>query len=109
MIELLSYLIPTLVYILIGVFSLYLYFRVRKGGFFIVGISFLVATVPSLVRLALGGPYLVTMLLDKGLSVREISEFLSILGLIEMGIIVVFAVLVLVGLVFLAKDVRAKQ
>ena len=109
MIEFLPYLLPTILSALVGVFSLYLHYRVRRAGFLVIGISFLVGTIPNIVNLAFGGPYLVPTLLGRGWDVREIGTFLSILSLTQMSITVVSAILVLVGLVLLSRNSHTKQ
>ena len=108
MMEFLPYLVPSIVSALIGIFSFYLYYRVRKAGFAVIGISFLVGIIPNLVNWALGGPYLALTLLDRGLDVREIGALLSTLGLLQMVITVANAVLVSAGLVLLSRDLQTR-
>ena len=109
MMEFLPYLVPSIVSALIGIFSFYLYYRVRKAGFAVIGISFLVGIIPGLVNLALGGPYLALTLLDRGLDVREIGAFLSTMSFVQMVVTVANAVLVSVGLVLLSRDFQTRQ
>jgi hypothetical protein len=87
---------------------LYLYHRVRRTGFLVIGISFLIGMIPNLVNLALGGPYLVETLLSRGWDVREISTLLSTLSVLQMSITVVSTILILVGLVLLARNSHIK-
>jgi len=107
--EFLPYLVPSIVSALIGIFSFYLYYRVRKVGFAVIGISFLVGIIPSLVNLALGGSYLPLTPLDRGLDVREIGVFLSTMSFVQMVITVANAVLVSAGLVLLSRDFQTRQ
>lgn len=109
MIEFLPYLLPTILYALVGIFSLYLYQRVRRAGFLLIGISFLIGTIPNLVNLAFGGPYLAPTLVSRGWDVRQISTLLSVLSILQMSIAVVSTILVLVGLVQLSRNSHTRQ
>jgi len=109
LIEFLPLLVPVSVSALIGTFSLYLYLPTRKNGFVLIGIGFLTTVIPSLIRLALGGPYLPLLLRDRGLSVTEIARFLFVLSLIDVAITIVFAAMVLVGLALFVKDFGVRK
>jgi hypothetical protein len=109
MADFLQYLLPTALSALVGVFSFCLYYRVRRTGFLVIGISFLIGMIPNLVNLAYGGPYLVETLLSRGWDVREVSMLLSILSILQMSVTVVSAVLVLVGLVLLSRNSHANS
>lgn len=68
------------------------------------GVGFLVEIIPSLIRLALGGPYITDRLREQGLTASEIGQFLFLLYLVEAAVFLAFAVLVLVGLASLARE-----
>ena len=104
MADLLQYLLPTILSAVVGVFSLYLYHRVRRTGFLAIGISFLIGMIPNLVNLAFGGPYLVETLLSRGWDVRQVSALLSILSVLQMSITLVSTILILAGLVLLSRS-----
>ena len=106
MIEFLPFLIPTSLSALVAIASLFLYFKTRKTGFALIGIGFLLITIPTLVTLALGGPYIPVKLYEKGFSVAEIGEFIFLLGLLDMSLTIVFALLVLIGLVLFMRDFK---
>jgi len=109
LIEFLPYLISISVSALIGIVSLFLYLETRKQGFALIGVGFLICMVPSLIYLALGGPYLAIKLRDLGLNTTEIGQYLFLLSLMDMAIYIVFAVLVLIGLVLFKRDLKTKQ
>jgi len=109
LIEFLPLLIPMSVFALIGIVSLFLYFETRKTGFVLIGVGFLTNMLPSLAKLALGGPYLPIRLQERGLSTTEIGQFLFVLSLIDMSIIIIFALLVLIGLILFMRDFKARQ
>jgi hypothetical protein len=89
---------------LIGALSLFWYTRTRRIGFAWIGIGFVVGIIPDL-GLALE-PSLVSGLLQQGLNAYEIRQFLFLLYLINTAVSVVFTVLVLVGLVSLAREAK---
>jgi hypothetical protein len=106
----LPYVYPFLIYALVGIVSLYMYNKLKKTGFLLIGIGFLVNAVAPLVRLALGGPYIVSRLAERGLTVTEISLFLFYyVTLVDWSLLTVLAVLVLVGLFLLMKEITPKQ
>jgi len=72
----------------------------------LIGIGFLLSTIPNVVTLMLGGPYMPVILHERGLSVTEIGELLFLLGLLEMSLTTVFALLVLIGLVLFMRDFK---
>jgi hypothetical protein len=104
LVEYLPLLIPMLIFASIGVVSLFWYTKTRRTGFLWIGIGFLVQAVPSLLSLALGGSYFVLRLVESGLSYLEIGQILYLLYLLETAMTVAFAALVLIGLVFLARE-----
>jgi hypothetical protein len=101
--------VPFSIYVLIGVVSLYSYFKLKKTGFVLIGIGFLVNAAAPLIRLALGGPDVVLRLYQEGVSLIEIGRFLIYLALMDLSFLTALAVLVIVGLVLLSKDFAAKQ
>lgn len=104
LIDYIPFLIPMVLFALIGAFSLFWYTRTRKTGFVWIGIGFIVQIFPNLISLALGGPFLALRLYERGLNVSEIGRFLFLLYLVETAISIAFIVLVLVGLASLAKE-----
>jgi hypothetical protein len=89
---------------LIGALSLFWYTRTRRIGFAWIGIGFVVGIIPDL-GLALE-PSLVSRLLQQGFNISQIGQFLFLLYLVNTAVFVVFTVLVLVGLVSLAREVQ---
>jgi len=107
LVEFLPLLTPMFMFALIGALSIFWYTKTRRTGFAWIGTGFLVEIIPSLIRLALGGPYLaMRLVIEQGLSPSEIGQFFFLLYLVETAVSVGFTVLVLVGLVSLAREVQ---
>jgi Na+/proline symporter len=104
LIEYIPLFLPVFMFALIGALSLFWYTRTRRIGFAWIGIGFVVGIIPDL-GLALE-PSLVSGLLQQGLNAYEIRQFLFLLYLINTAVSVVFTVLVLVGLVSLAREAK---
>jgi len=109
LIEYLPILVPMSVSALVGIVSLFLYFETRKTGYVLIGVGFLTNIIPGLVELALGGPYLALRLYERGLSVTEIGQFLFVINVSGTLLVIVFALLVLIGLILFMRDFKTKQ
>ena len=104
LVEFLPLLAPMFMFALIGALSLFWYTRTRRTGFAWIGIGFMVGIIPDL-GLALE-PSLVSRLLQQGFNISQIGQFLFLLYLVNTAVFVVFTVLVLVGLVSLAREAK---
>ena len=98
--------LPLLIFGVVGgIVSIYFYAEIKKAGFLLLGIGFILLAVPNLLYVALGGGNLPSILLGRGLTVAEIGLYLGILGLVNFGFQIVFIVLVLAGLFLLRREI----
>ena len=99
---------PIVIGTVVGIFSLFLYVQIKKKGYVFLGTGFLISAIPSYVHAALGGTYLPMILLNRGLSLTEIGQFLSLLELFNGLLQIIFAILVLISLVLFRREFRSK-
>jgi hypothetical protein len=103
MIEFASYLFQICLSFAIGLVALVLYRKNRKLGMALISIGFFLGAVPSIVKLALGGPYLSLRLIEQGYTAVEIGVFFFYLFLLNSAFQIVFAIIVMAGLIKLSK------
>ena len=93
--------LPSIISGLVGVFSLFFYFRTKKTGFVPIGVGFLLQSCLAFVSLAM------FMMLSRTSGAR-IVDFLNLLSLINATLSIIPPVLVLIGLIFLRNEFRSK-
>jgi len=104
--ELIGYLpniIKVILPLVIGIVAIVLYTRARKTGFMFVGIAFFLLSIPNIILIALGGPYLVERLMNQGLTIPQIGLYQFYLFLMSTVVGIVFAIMVIIGLYMLSK------
>ena len=106
MIEFIPYILQISLSLAVGLVSVFLYSRNKRFGLALLSVGFFLNAVPSVVNLALGGPYLTLRLMDQGYTSAEIGVVYSYLFLFSGAIEIIFAVLVIAGIVELAKQQR---
>ena len=106
MIEFIPYVFAITLSLTIGLVSISLYRKSGKSGLALISFGFFLNAIPSAVNLAMGGPYLALRLMDQGYTTDEIGAIYSYLYLFGGAIQIVFAIVVIVGLVKLAKQQR---
>ena len=99
----LPYLPLLLTGLITGAISFFFYDRTKKTGFVPMGIGFILLAIPNLVYIVLGGSNLVPILIERGLTVTETGIYVGMLGLMNIAFQVLFAGLVLAGLVLLGR------
>jgi hypothetical protein len=105
--ELIAYLpdvIKVILPLIIGIVAIILYTQVRKMGFIFVGIAFFLLSIPNIILIALGGPFLVERLMNQGLTVSEIALYQFYIFLMSAAFGIAFTIMVIVGLYLLRKD-----
>jgi hypothetical protein len=75
MIEFTPYIFQISLSLGVGLVAIFLYTKSRKLGLALISIAFFLSAVPSIVHLALGGPYPVPRLLEQGYTAAEIGVF----------------------------------
>jgi len=106
MIELIPDIVQILFPLAIGLVAFFLYTKNRKFGLALIWVAFFLSAVPSIVNLALGGPYLALRLMEQGYTPVEMAEFYFFLFLLRSAIQIAFAVLVIVGLVKISTEAK---
>jgi len=69
----------------------------------------LIGMLPDMISLALGGPFLALKLAEMGWSAAEIGQLTATIGLADLSMILAFAVLVVIGLLFFLRDFQKRQ
>jgi hypothetical protein len=103
MLEFIPLLFPIVLDVVIGIVTLILYQEIKRSGLAMIAVAFFLISVPSIVNLALGGPYMALRLRDQGLTAAEIGILNFYLFLVASAFQVVFAVLFLMGLFKLSR------
>jgi hypothetical protein len=103
MLEFMPFLFPIVLYIVIGIVAFILYQDTRRSGLVMIAVAFFLISVPSVVNLALGGPYMALRLHEQGLTISEIGVFNLYLFIFASAFHTTFAVLLLIGLFKLSK------
>jgi hypothetical protein len=104
MIEYIPDIIQILFPLAIGMITIFLYRKSQKSGLMLVSVGFFAGMVPSIVKLALGGPYWVLRLMDQGYTVYQVGLFHLFLWILGAAFQAVFAILVIAGLAKLSKQ-----
>lgn len=102
MIEFIPDIFQSFIPLFVGLIAIFLYTKSKKLGLALIGVAFLLSAVPSIVNIALGGPYLSSQLVEQGYTTFEIGVFFYHLFLLRSAFQIVFAILVLAGLVTLS-------
>jgi hypothetical protein len=103
MLEFIPLLFPIVLDVVIGIVTLILYQEIKRSGLAMIAVAFFLISVPDIVNLALGGPYMALRLRDQGLTAAEIGILNFYLFLVASAFHVVFAVLFLMGLFKLSR------
>ncbi len=73
-------------------------------GLLLVAVAFFLIAVPSIIRLALGGPYIMFRFMEMGWTMYKAGEFMFFLSLFGDILRVIFAILVVAGLVKITSE-----
>jgi len=103
MIEFIPYIFQISLSLAIGLVAIFLYTESKRTGLALFSVAFFLSAVPSIVHLALGGPYLVLRLSEQGYTPVDIGMFQIYLYLFSVMFNVIFALFVIAGLVKLSK------
>ncbi|MCW4019971.1 MAG: hypothetical protein NWF14_01900 [Candidatus Bathyarchaeota archaeon] len=76
----------------------------RKSGLALIGVAFFINAVPSVVNMALGGPYLTLRLIEQGYTIAEIGMLNFQLFLVNSAFEIIFAIIAMAGLVKLSRQ-----
>lgn len=93
--------LPAIISGLVGIFSLFLYFRTKKTGFVPIGVGFLLQACLGWVSLA----FFIVLSRTYG---RGIVDFLNLLSLVSVILSVIPPILVLTGLILLRNEFKSK-
>jgi hypothetical protein len=99
MIEFVPYIFHILLSLATGLVAIILYRKSGKFGLVLISVTFFLSVVPSMVNLAMGGPYLYLRLREQGYTPVEIGVFSVYLFLLNSAFQIVFTIVVIAGLV----------
>jgi len=104
MIEFIPNIVEIVFPLAVGMSAFSIYQKSQKTGLMLVSVAFFLSAVPSIVKLALGGPYMILWLHDQGYTVYQLGMIQLFLWIFGAAFQAVFAILVIAGLVKLSKQ-----